>query len=210
MRDLGVDSRALGEQRIERVMIFTVDGPSLVQAQITAASASGFRMCLYEENEPEISAEDCSTAQNASLSKPWTESGQSRWYVTIIGTETNVSPYVDLAVSYNANNGRVFLDSFRFSGTNNPQYNGFTIDVQPVEGGSLDVFAQFDPNAPQTYHLTIGQVGGGVIRDDQPEEPAASVTTTDEVSGGTAYRVTFSSPEENGAAGFVHAEISWP
>jgi len=157
-----------------------------------------------------VPAEDCSTAANASLAKPWAASGASTWYVTIIGTETNVSPFVDLQVSYNANSGDVVLNNFRYAGTNNPEYNGFSIDLPTSGAGSLDFLAQFDQGGSYTYDLEINEVGGGNVRNDQQAGPSASVSTSDQVSAGSTYRLRFGSPDATGGVGFLRAEISWP
>ncbi len=208
LRNLGVDSRALGEQRIERGIVFRVDGPSTVSVQVTASSAAGFRLCLYENGEGLVPDDDCSTSRNATLTKPWADSGSSTWNVTIIGTETNVSPFVDLQVNYNANSGEVALNNFRFAGTNNPEYNGFVIDLPTGGAGSLDLSATLD--APSSYDLVIDEVGGGNVRNDQDVPAVSSVNTNNQVSAGATYRLSFGSADATGAEGFVSAEISWP
>jgi len=181
-----------------------------VTASVSNASATGFRLCLYGENGPiENNPTFCSTSRNATVTRPATDTGTSTFFATLIGTETNVSPSVDLTIRYNANAGDVTLDNFRFVGTNQPEYNGFTIDLPTLTNGSLQFDANFDPGGSFPYQLTIDQVGGGNVRNDGPG-PASSVETTDSVNAGNTYRVAFRSPEAQSAADFVHARIRWP
>lgn len=189
---------------------FTVEGPSLVTARVSNASAAGFRLCLYGQDDPiENNPEFCSTARNATVTRPSFEAGQTRFFAILIGTETNVSPFVDLTITYNANAGDLTLDNFRFVGTNEPSYNGFAIDLPTDGDGSLDFRSNFDPSGAFTYRLLIEQAGGGTVR-DETGGPSQSVTSSDSVSGGETYRLSFRSPEAQSTALFVRAEISWP
>lgn len=207
--DVGIDSRSLGERRVERVVSFRVDGQSFVSARVSGATASGFRLCLYGEDDPiENDPQFCSTSRNAVVTRPKLDSGTATYFATLIGTETNVSPVVDLTLTYNSNSGSATLDNFRYAGTNNPGYNGFTMEIPTAGGASLNFFARFDPGGSYRYHLVIQQVGGGDVRNDQPADPVAQVSTSDPV-GAATYRLTFENPEAT-VGEFVSSVISWP
>ena len=205
---VGLDGRDAGEQRVERVVAFRIDGPSLVSATVTNASGSGILLCLYEETE---SIEDnpgfCSRGRNATVQRASLSAGSSTWLATLIGTGTLQSPRVDLTLRFNAGAPRVELSSFRFVGTLDTSYNGFLAEVPAASDGELRIRADFE-GASESYRLVMEVVGGATLVDESGS--GTSVDRSAAVTGGSSYRVSLRSPEEVSGAGFVHAVINWP
>ena len=205
---VGLDSRDAGEQRVERVVAFRIEGPSFVSATVTNASGSGILLCLYEENE---SIEDnpgfCARGRNAKVQRVSLAPGSSTWLATLIGTETLQSPRVDLTLRFHAAAPRVELSSFRFVGTQETAYNGFLAEVPAVSDGDLRIQADFEGES-ESYRLVVENVGGATLVDESGS--GSSVGRSTAVTGGSSYRVSLRSPEEVSGAGFVHAVINWP
>ena len=205
---VGLDSRDAGEQRVERVVAFRIEGPSSVSATVTNASGSGILLCLYEESE---SIEDnpgfCSRGRNAMVQRASFAPGSSTWLATLIGTETQQSPRVDLTLRFNAAAPRVELSSFRFVGTQEAAYNGFLAEVPALSDGELRMQADFE-GASESYRLLMERVGGATLVDESGS--GSSVDRSTPVTGGSSYRVSLRSTEEVSGAGFVHAVINWP
>ena len=205
---MGLDGRAAGDQRVERVVGFRVEGPSLVSAAVTNATGSGILLCLYEENE---SIEDnpgfCSRGRNAMVQRASLSAGSSTWLATLIGTGTAQSPSVDFTLRFNAAAPRAELSNFRFVGTFETSYNGFLTEVPALSDGDLRIRADFE-GASESYRLVIEQAGGATLVDESGG--GTSLDRSAAVTGGNSYRVSLRSTEEASGAGFVHAVINWP
>jgi hypothetical protein len=100
------------------------------------------------------------------------------------------------------------LDNFRYVGTQELAYNGFSAEMPANADGNLRVQANFDDGQSHAYRLVIERVGGPILVDESGVDQ--SVDTEVAVTGGSTNGVSFRSTEEVSGAGFVHAVISWP
>jgi hypothetical protein len=203
--DQGCPGQACGS--VPRTVRFNTDGPSTISATISNASGS-VRLCLRQE--PQLNG-TCQTGRSASVQLFTTDSGSDTWTVSMIGKDG--APTASLTVQFNALQPSATLDSFRFSGTSNSDYNGFDVQTDALVNGSIGVQASFDDGSSGAYdwHLVIKPSGGSAVF-DQTGGPAQSIDLSQNVSAGT-YRVTLSDPDDvsnPGAAVFVTATISWP
>ena len=208
---LGLDSRD-AETGIGRIVTFDVDGQSLVGARISDASAGGIRLCLWREAA--IDERRCETGRNVGVQRAVTDTGQTRWHVSMIGTQ-QASPHVTLTLRFNANGPAVLLGNIRWAGTSFPEYNGYEAVVQVVNDGNLRIEASIDDGEGGAYPFDLRVVrvsDGQVVREESGEAESLQVVVEGVEPG--AYRISLRSPEEQPADGeravFVTSEIRWP
>ena len=125
----------------------------------------------------------------------------------------DTAPTADLTIQFNSNQPSATLDSFRWTGTTNPDYNGFDVHTDALADGLLSVQASFDDGSSGAYdwHLVIQPQGGDPVY-DQTGGPDQTVDQSQAVSQGS-YRVTFSDPDDvanPGHAVILTATVSWP
>lgn len=191
-----------------RFVSFNTDGPSLVSATITNASAQ-VRVCMWMEPNRENAV--CRTTRNGSIDQVTTQSDSATWTVALIANGS--APTATLGVQFNALEPSVTLDSFRFNGTSAPDYNGFDLRTDALMTGDVSVQASFDDgsNGAYAWHLVIAHAGGDAVL-DKTGDPSQTVDETQSVDQGS-YRISLSDPDEvanPAAAVIVTATISWP
>jgi hypothetical protein len=208
---MGLDQRGTIDG-VQRTVAFVVDGPSLITAELSGVSGGRVRMCLGRNAlDPQ---NECQTMRNGSLTRAVFDAGESDWRVTLIGVES--APFLTLTLSFNATVANVQLDSFRFNGTIDPHYNGFIARLAAVDGGNLNVQASFDDghDNPYQYHLVLTRLSDSAVLADQTGGPQGSVSFSNPVTAGEAYRFELSEPEEMAGGGafavFVDATLTWP
>ena len=194
---------------VQRTVSFVVDGPSLISAQLKDVSAGRVRMCLLRED---ANAErECITAHGGTLSRAVFDVGQTEWNVTLIGASGNFAS-ATLALRFNALSPRLVMDSFRFNGTNNPQYNGVQVVLLATSDGNVRLHGDIDgPEGEFPWNFTVAV--DDVVVSDQPGGPSASFDVSTPVSGGTVYAVSFFEPEvstSGGPALLTRATLTWP
>lgn len=210
---IGLDRRS-DPTGVQRSVSFTVDGPSLLTAQLSDVSAGSVRMCLSRQAaDPERA---CRTMRNGVLRRAVFDAGQTTWNVSLIGTSDLASPFVTLTLGFNSLSPTVHLDSFRFNGTTDPHYNGFVVGLTAAADGNLRVQASFDDGQgnPYQYHLVITRTGNSEVLADQAGGPQGSLDVSLGLLGGEAYRVELGEPEVQAGGGlfavFVDATLTWP
>jgi len=192
---------------VPRYVSFNTDGPSLVTVTVSNTSAP-VRVCL--RLEPQLQG-TCNTGKNATVQAFTLDAGSDTWTVSLIGRDSAATASV--TIQFNANQPNATLDSFRWMGTSNPNYNGFDALVGALADGQIHVQAAFDDgtNGAYGYHLVIQQANQDPIL-DQTGGSSQTVDITQPVTMGN-YGITFSDPDSvanPGAAVFVTTTISWP
>ena len=89
---MGLDARS--DTGIERKIVFGVDGPSLIRAELSNASGSA-KVCLWKGNQ--VQARQCDDIRNGVLERATLDAGSSNWTLTLISTSTTGPVTVDLA-----------------------------------------------------------------------------------------------------------------
>jgi hypothetical protein len=194
---------------VPRYISFNTDGPSIITATVSNTSAP-VRVCLRQE--PQLQ-QSCNTGKSATVQAFTTDAGSNTWTVSLIGRDSAAT--ASLAVTFNANQPTATLDSFRWVGTNSPNYNGFVAVVGALADGQIQLHAAFDDGADGAYdwQLVIQPVPGNPFP-PQSGGPSQTVDSQPQnVSSGNNYQVAFSDPDamaNPGAAVFVTATLSWP
>jgi hypothetical protein len=193
---------------VPRYISFNTDGPSLITATVSNTSAP-VRVCL--RLEPQLQG-TCNTSKNATVQAFTVDAGSNTWTVSLIGKDS--AAMASLSIEFNANQPNATLDSFRWVGTNSPNYNGFDAVVGALADGQIQVHAAFDDGADGAYdwQLVIQPVPG----DPFPTQTGGPSQTVDsqpqDVTSGS-YRIMFADPDpmaNPGAAVFVTTTITWP
>ena len=205
LQGMGLDAR--NEIGIERYLIFGVDGPSLIRAQISSATGR-VRMCLWQGNEVEDRV--CRSMGNGVLEQPVFDAGSTSWTLTLISANGTTTPTLDLALDFNAISPSVDLENFRFQGTPVPFYNGMDVVIDALADGSLDIMGVFDPGQTHSYRVEIYLTGGENIYDAGGE--AHSFTVNQAVTAATSYNVIVTNPNEEAepTAVFIRVTFNWP
>ena len=206
--DFGLDRRTDADA-VQRTVSFAVDGPSLISAELKDVSAGRVRMCLLRED---TNAErECITARGGTLSRAVFDAGQTEWNVTLIGASENFA-FATLTLRFNSLSPRLVMDSFRFNGTNNPEYNGVQVVLLARSDGNVRLHGDIDgPEGQFPWSFTVAV--DDVVVSDQSGGPSASFDVSAPVSGGTVYTVSFFEPEASTSGGpalLTRATLTWP
>lgn len=211
---VGLDSR-LEDTWVERIVTFTVEGQSLIEARTSAASAGGVRMCLWREALDD--QRECRSGRNMAISRAVLDAGFTTWHVSLVGPREQISPFVDLTLRFNASEPRVELDNFRYVGTTFAEYNGFLAQFAVASRGGMRVEAEFEDGQNGEYpnHLIIGPVGGAATYDqDSSPNVSSGFSVIHPIGGRGDWRVELRNPDELAADGllavFVRAILTWP
>ncbi|MEA2676112.1 MAG: hypothetical protein QOJ81_253 [Chloroflexota bacterium] len=169
-------------------------------------------MCLLRnDQEPQ---KECINVHEGTLSRAVFDAGQSEWNVTLLGTSGVAGQFGSLTLEFNALSPDIRLDSFRFNGTDNPHYNGFTVVFGTGADGTFRLRAQIDDGHDNPYQWHLNVAVDDVPVYDNTAGPDTSVDQSVAVSGGTAYTVLFEEPEASAGGGlfpvFVDARLTWP
>ena len=205
--DVGLDSRD-AETRVERIVTFIVSGQSRISAALTNASAGGIQLCIWRE-----AAEDerlCDRGRNFGLQLSVFDSGSSTWHVSMIGTQTLVSPYATLTVRFNSDEPRAELLNFRYMGTSLPEYNGFEAVFTTGDQAGMRIEAEFEGDE-EPYTLLVRPTGGAPIQ-DHTSPPVTGFSSVIPLEDATEYRVSLRNPEEinDSDVPFVLVVLTWP
>lgn len=210
--DAGLDVAGV-EGSVPRIVTFTVDGESLIDAEISDASGAA-RLCIWTEAVDD--QRECHTVQTGGFSKAVVGTPSSIWHVSMIGPAKAAAPTATLTVHFNANSPSVSLNNFRYTGTSNPAYNGFQAQMTTQSDGTMHVQAAFDdggsPSGSYDYHLVIQPTAGDAVL-DETGGPTVTVDASTAVSGSITYTVSLADPDPVAnpvAAVFVAATITWP
>jgi hypothetical protein len=203
---MGLDART--ETGIERYLLFRVEGPSLIRAELSEATGRS-RVCLWRGNQVEQRV--CRSMRNGVLERPVFDTGFTNWTLTLIGVNDTTSPIVDLTLDFNAGEATVTFENFRFQGVPVPNYNGFTASVDTEGPGELQVTGRFDPGEQHEYRVVISEAGVGIVK-DETGGPANSFEVTHPVEAVTSYQVAVSNPNTSAEPlpVFLRSTLSWP
>jgi len=207
LTDVGLDPRKVDpiNQYVERYLTFNVDGPSLIQVELSNATAKA-RVCLFTGAEQP----NCQDFKNGTLVQPVYSTGSTTWTVKLIAVSQTSGMSTDVTLDFNANSPQVVFDRFRMQGTPNPAYNGFSaaIDASP---GTLSVGGKFDGIAAHQWHVTINEAGVGPTIDQDGSSNIFGPFNQD-VSAETSYVVNVFNPNTDGetASLFMRATLVWP
>lgn len=194
---------------VPRSVTFNTDGPSAVSATVSNASGQ-VRVCLWME--PHREQATCKSTRSGSVQQFTTDGGSATWTVSLIAN--GVAPTATLALQFNAMQPSATLDSFRFVGTTNPDYNGFDAHIDALATGTISLQAAFDDgtNGAYDYQLVVQPNCTDPACNQTSSDPVQTVDTTVPISQGS-YDVMFSDPDDvanPGAAVILTATISWP
>ena len=193
-------------------MLFSVDGPSLISAQLSANTR--VRMCLWQGSQ--VQDKVCRTLKNGRMEQGVFDAGSTSWTLTLIAVPTPdilVAAVADLTVDFNANAPSVTVQNLRFQGQPATNNNGITAVVTTTGAGDLHVGGAFDTGASHAAHVVIEQLGdGGGVVYDQTAPAANTFNATQAALAATSYRLTVSNPNEQLEPGpvFVQVTIGWP
>ena len=204
--DMGLDAR--NETGIERYLIFGVDGPSVIRAQVSDATGRA-RVCLWQGND--VVGRECRSMGNGVMEHAVFDAGSTSWTLTLISANSTTSPTVSLALDFNADAPSVALENFRFQGVPVDNYNGFTAAVEAAGTGELRISGNFDAGQQHAYRVVVEEAGVGVVK-DETGGPAGNFVVTHAVEAVTDYRVTVSNPNAQAEAQpvFLRTTFSWP
>ena len=188
--DLGLDPRNL-TGGVERFLLFTTDGPSVVRAEISGATARS-RVCLWQGTD--VINRQCETLRNGAMEWPVFGPGQVAWTLSLIGANETTAPTVDIALAFNADAPSVEFQNLHYAGPSNPAYNGLTWAVDPGQG-TFAISGAFEPTQQQSYHVVVQEAGVGVVRDEQVDD-VETFSVTQEVTAETSYFVSVTNPNE--------------
>jgi hypothetical protein len=206
---VGLDDKSL-DGSVPRILTFEIDGPSLIHAAVSDASGQ-VQLCVWREAVDD--ERTCLTGRNVVIDHTVTDSGSGLWHVSMIGGK-GVTPSAALTLDFNANAPSVQLNNFRFYGTSNAAYNGFTAAVD-TGAGLMPVQFAFDDGegGSYDYHLLIKQTGGAPIVDTTGGPSTSySADPVPAIDAGS-YSVTVEDPDpiaNPGLAVFITATIGWP
>ena len=210
---MGLDSRSRSSRGGGVNVLFSVDGPSLISAELSANTR--VRMCLWQGSQ--VQDKQCRTLKNGRLEQGVFDAGSTAWTLTLIAVpppDILVPTVADVTLDFNASSPSVTLDRVRFQGQAATNNNGITVGVDTKNSGDLRVDGAFDSPQSHAAHVVIEQLGdGGGVVYDQTSESVSTFSVTQPVSeAGTSYRVTVSNPNEGLEPGpvFVKVTISWP
>ena len=203
---MGLDAR--NETGIQRFLLFTTDGPSLIQADISNATANA-RVCLWEGDDVE-NQECITTRPNGTLSHPTFGAGSAQWTLTVIARSTTAAATADVTLDFNAHAPAIDYENFRFQGVPVPGYNGWTAAIDVSPGSQVGVAGQFDGSQQHMWRVQIDAAGEGNVQ-DQTGGPSNSFSVSQSVSADTTFLITVSNPNTSAEPlpVFVHGTISW-
>ena len=204
---MGLDARAITSGGLERKLLFTVDGPSVIRA--TTSNASGqVRLCIWQGNNEENAI--CREFRNGTLEEIVVADGSTNWTITAISASGTAQRSTDLTLEFNANGPSVQFRDFRWQGEANPNYNGLTAALDPTPG-DLSVAGAFDPGAEHSWHVVVSEAGVGPVIDEQGGPDNSFGPFTYEVTAETTYLINVSNPGdgEESTPVFVHGSVAW-
>lgn len=213
--DLGLDARDLAAGGVERLLVFTTDGPTIVRAEIADATART-RVCLWQTTE--IAGRVCDTFRNGVIEFPVFDSASRGWTLSLIGANETSAPTVDLTLDFNAHAPLVDFSNLRYQGAPSPAYNGINVSLDTLGVGQLSINGEFDPGQLHHYHVLISEAGIGPVN-EQPSPgteptppPVPSFSVIHDVTSVTTYLVAVTNPNAAGepAPVFLHLIVGWP
>ena len=207
---LGLDSRDAEAGGVERYVLFSVDGPSLIRAQLSNSSGDA-RVCLWPGNL--VQQRECETIRDGSLEHVVLDAGQTTWTLSLIGFDATTAPVLDLTLDFNATAPLVTFENLRFQGVPVANYNGITAEVDASAAGELRVEGTFEIGELHPSRVTITRLGdGGGVVYDQTNAPQNTFVATFAVTEPATFSTTVSNPSESAEPlpVFLEAKFSWP
>jgi hypothetical protein len=207
--DMGLDARTVIGGGVERFLVFTTDGPTVVRAELSEATARS-RVCLWVGTD--IAGRQCDTMRNGAIQVPVFDNVSRQWTVSLIGANETSAPTVDLTLDFNANAPLVDFTNLRYQGTTTPAYNGLTATVDTLATGQLTLNGSFDPGQLHNYDVSILEAGLGEVEHVTSEAPVASFSVTHDVTAETSYLVAITNPNPSAEPTpvFLHLTFGWP
>lgn len=209
VRRLGLDSRD-PEAGIERYVLFNVDGPSLISAQLSDATGRS-RVCLWQGNL--VEQRQCMSMRNGRLEHAVFDAGQTSWTLSLIGIDAETSPTIDLTLDFNATSPLVTFENLRFQGIPIENYNGITAEVDAPQAGQLNITGTFDVGELHAYRVVVTELvpPEGVVSDQTGPPTNQFVVAVDE-DVPASWSVTISNPNASAETlpVFLEAKFSWP
>ena len=207
--DLGLDARTVIGGGVERFLVFTTDGPTIVRAELSDATARS-RVCLWVGTD--IANRQCDTMRNGAIQVPVFDNIARQWTLSLIGANETSAPTVDLTLGFNANAPMVDFTNLRYQGMPTPAYNGLSAAVDTLATGQLTVNGSFDLGQLHNYDAIISEAGVGEVQHVTSEAPVASFSVVQEVTAETSYLVAITNPNPSAepAPVFLHLTFAWP
>ena len=206
---MGLDPRAIESGGLERKLLFTVDGPSVIRA--TTSNASGtVRLCIWQGNNAQNQRCTPQGFRNGTFQEIVVADGSTNWTLTAISASQTAQRVTDVTIEFNANAPTVQFRDFRWQGDPNPNYNGITAAIDPTPG-DLAVAGEFDPGAQHDWRASVSEAGVGSVIFEEGGPDNSFGPFTHNVTAETTYLITLSNPgeDEEPLPVFVHGSIAW-
>jgi hypothetical protein len=208
LASVGLDDKSLGGS-VPRILTFEIDGPTLLHSAVTNATAP-VQLCVWREAVDDQRM--CDTGKSVVLDRAVTDSNGGLWHVSLIGAK-GFAPSAGLTVDFNANAPSVTFDNFRYYGTSNSSYDGFTAGID-AGVGQLTVQGAFDDGQGGSYdYRYVVTPDGQAAIVDQTGGPTTSFAFDPVTLAAGSYSVTIQDPDDvanPGMAVFIAATITWP
>lgn len=200
--NLKLDARA-DPAGVQRSIAFTSNGPSDIVATIkVVGSLLKATACL----KPGSGSAFCQTGTGTINFKGKATSATGSWTLTLIGNTTD-APVVDVTLTWRTKAPKVALANFRFDGTGNSAYNGFTATVKARGGGNL-TFA-FSWGASYPWDLLVQDQTGGT--NTEPTGTGTSLSHSVAATKDHQYRSTLQNTAAgSGSAVRLNGSLAWP
>jgi hypothetical protein len=209
---LGLDNSGSPEEMTTpRYFSFNAQGPGVVRVQLSRVTGR-IRACLWQ-GDPGSNPDGCRTMRRGEIERQLSSEGVQRWTLSLIGTEPGTSPSATLRITFPTNDVAMRLEGFRFQGTENEGYNGFTAELRVAAAGTLDVAATFDDGegGSHPYRLVVQEVGGGPSQPFIAEGEGSSMAQSTAVVAERSYLVRLENRELIAEAlVMLSADLDWP
>ncbi len=188
-----------------RTIAFASAGPGsiVVTAKVTSPQTQA-RVCLRAGTQTPT----CQVGGGTLSFKGTATSVSGQWSVTAIG-DTITTPTLDLTITWPAKAPKVTLTNFRFDGTTDPDYNGFTVGLKARTDGALGVDFSWGSKA-LPYDLLV-QDQTDPSKTQEPTGTGTSVALGVPGIKDHQYRVTLQNTSSVGAGRVaLGGTLAWP
>jgi len=198
--NLKLDAVATGNLR---TIAFTSNGPSDIVATIKVTSPQlRASVCL----KPGSGSAFCQHGSGTLNFKGQATGATGSWTLTLIGYLTDV-PVVDVTLTWRTKAPKVTLTNFRFDGTGNSDYNGFTATVKARGGGNLTFAFNWGTSYP--WDLLVQDQTSGTHT--EPTGTGTSLSHSVAATASHQYRSTLQNTAAgSGSAVRLSGSLAWP
>jgi hypothetical protein len=211
---VGLDSaQSIEDQATSpRFFTFSAEGPGVIRAQLSRVTGR-VRACVWRGDARSRNEVSCRVMRRGDVERTIEGDGPQAWTVSLIGAQGNVSPSLDLRLTYPTNDAGIRLEGFRFQGSEIENYNGFTAELRAASTGPIRVSATLDDGegGAHLYGLVIQEVAGGPAQPFIAENHSSSLDETTEGVAERSYRVTLENRQAvSETAVMLSAQLDWP